>query len=167
MDFNVKRHTLHTHQHMQRLSSYSCEATRRCWRQQRLRDLHGPTPKVSLPVGTRSKGALTTLLKPRFEETNFFLQWEYEVTWYELDNGLSLPDTVKIPNLLNETKGAVQQHLQVGAGQVTTHTEMRSIVVEYYRSTTTLNKLKMMHTPNKTYNGPQPMEIGMTWKGYR
>lgn len=43
---------------------------------------------------------------------------------------------------------------------------MRCIVVEYYRATTTLNKLKMTHTPNRTYNGPQPTEIGMTWNGY-
>ena len=44
---------------------------------------------------------------------------------------------------------------------------MRSIVVEYYRATTTLSKLKLMHSPNRTYNGPQTMEIGMTWKGHK
>ena len=45
---------------------------------------------------------------------------------------------------------------------------MRSIVVEYYRATTTLSKLKMMHNPStNNYNGPQPMDIGMTWKGYK
>ena len=135
MDFNVKRPTLHTHQHMQRFSSNSCETTRSRWRQQRLRDL---------------------------------LQWEYDVARYELDNGQALPDTVKIAILLNETKGALQQHLQLRAGQVTTYAAMRSIVVEYYRATTTLSKLKMMHNPSaNNYSGPQPMEIGMTWKGYK
>ena len=127
--------------------------------------------RFSLPVGTRSIGYLTTLLKPKFEEQSFeenFLQWEYDVARYELDNGQALPDTVKIAILLNETKGALQQHLQLRAGQVTTYAAMRSIVVEYYRATTTLSKLKMMHNPStNNYNGPQPMDIGMTWKGYK
>ena len=127
--------------------------------------------RFSLPVGTRSIGYLTTLLKPKFEEQSFeenFLQWEYDVARYELDNGQALPDTVKIAILLNETKRALQQHLQLRAGQVTTYSAMRSIVVEYYRATTTLSKLKMMHNPStNNYNGPQPMDIGLTWKGYK
>ena len=127
--------------------------------------------RFSIPIGTRSIGYLTTLLKPKFEEQTFeenFLQWEYDVARYELDNGQALPDTVKIAILLNETKGALQQHLQLRAGQVTTYSAMRSIVVEYYRATTTLSKLKMMHNANtNNYNGPQPMDIGMTWKGYK
>ena len=72
--------------------------------------------RFSLPVGTRSIGYLTTLLTPKFEEQSFeenFLQWEYDVARYELDNGQALPDTVKIAILLNETKGALQQHLQL------------------------------------------------------
>ena len=127
--------------------------------------------RFSLPFGARSIGYLTTLLKPKFEEQSFeenFLQWEYDVAGYELDNGQALPDTVKIAILLNETKGALQQHLQLRAGLVTTYAAMRSIVVEYYRATTTLSKLKMMHNPSaNNYSGPQPMEIGMTWKGYK
>ena len=127
--------------------------------------------RFSLPIGTRSIGDLTTLLKPKFEEQSFeenFLQWEYGVARYELDNGQALPDTVKSAMLLSETKGALQQHLQLRAGQVTTHAAMRSSVVEYYRATTTLSKLKMMHNPStNNYNGPQPMDIGMTWKGYK
>ena len=63
---------------------------------------------------------MITLSKPKFEEQNFeksFLHWEYEVARYEPDNG-QVPDTVKTAILLNET-GALQQHLQVRAGQVT------------------------------------------------
>ena len=55
--------------------------------------------RFSIPIGTRSIGYLTTLLKPKFEEQTFeenFLQWEYDVARYELDNGQALPDTVKI-----------------------------------------------------------------------
>ena len=54
--------------------------------------------RFSLPVGTRSIGYLTALLKPKFEEQSFeenFLQWEYDVARYELDNRQALPDTVK------------------------------------------------------------------------
>ena len=49
--------------------------------------------RFSLPIGTRSIGYLTTLLKPKLEEKSFeenFLQWEYDVARYELDNGQSL-----------------------------------------------------------------------------
>ena len=64
--------------------------------------------------------------------------------------------------------GALQQHLQLRAGQVATYSAMRSIVVEYYRATTTPSKLKMMHNPTtNNYYGPQPMDIGKTWKGYK
>ena len=119
--------------------------------------------RFSIPIGTRSIGYLTTLLKPKIEEQTFeenFLQWEYDVARYKLDNGQALPDTVKIAILLNETKGALQQHLQLRAGQLTTYAAMRSIVVEYYRATTTLSKLKMMHNANKN-------SFGMTWKGHK
>ena len=127
--------------------------------------------RFSIPIGARSIGYLTTLLKPKFEGQTFeenFLHWEYDVARYMLDNGQALPDTVKIAILLNQTKGALQQHLQLRAGRVTTYAAMRSIVVEYYRATTTLSKLKMMHNANtNNYNGPQPMDIGMTWKGHK
>ena len=72
--------------------------------------------RFSLPVGTRSVGHLTKLLKPSFSEQQFeeqFLQWEYDVNRYERDNGAALPDGVKIAVLLNETNGALQQHLQL------------------------------------------------------
>ena len=74
--------------------------------------------RFSIPIGTRSIGYVTTLLKPKFEEQTFeenFLQWEHDVARYKLDNGQALPDTVKIAILLNETKGALQQHLQLRA----------------------------------------------------
>ena len=116
--------------------------------------------RFSIPIGTRSIGYVTSLLKPKFEEQTFeenFLQWEYDVARYKLDNGQALPDTVKIAILLNETKGALQQHLQLRAGQFITYAAMRSIVVEYYSATTTLSKLKMMRNANtNNYTGPQP-----------
>ena len=119
------------------------------------------TTTASRPSGSYTKGFhyllvqgsigyLTTSLKPKCEEQSFeenFLQCGYAVARYELDNGQGLPDTVKIAILLNETKGALQQHLQLRAGQVTTYAAMRSIVLEYSKATTAVSKLKMMHNP--------------------
>ena len=78
-----------------------------------LRLLHN---RFSLPVGTRSVGYLTKLLEPTFNDAQFeeqFLQWEYDINRYEKDNGTALPDGIKIAILLNKTKGALQQHLQL------------------------------------------------------
>ena len=91
-----------------------------------LRLLHN---RFSLPVGTRSVGYLTKLLEPTFNEAQFeeqFLQWEYDINRYEKDNGTALPDGIKIAILLNKTKGALQQHLQLRAGQITNYIEIRA-----------------------------------------
>ena len=50
--------------------------------------------RFSRPIGTRSIGYLTTLLKPFEEQTleENFLQWEYDVARHEFDNGQALPD---------------------------------------------------------------------------
>ena len=117
----------------------------------------------SRPVSTWSIGYLTTLPKLKQEKQNFeecVLQRECNVARCEFDNWQSLPDTMKVAVLFNETKGALQQHLQLRAGQVITYAAMRSIAVEYYRATATLIKTIMLHTPSKTCNGPQLMEIG-------
>ena len=120
--------------------------------------------RFSLPLGTRSIGYLTSLLKPKFDDHKFeesFLQWEFELAKYERDNGGQLPDNVKIAVLLNETKGALQQHLQLRSGTVTTYQEIRNIIIEYYRATSAISRMKSI----KDYNGPQPMDIGAYTKG--
>ena len=63
--------------------------------------------RFSLPVGTRSIGYLTKLLKPTFGANNFeesFSTWEFELNRYERDNNTHLPDQVKIAVLMNKTK---------------------------------------------------------------
>ena len=88
----------------------------------------------SLPVGTRSVGYLTKLLEPTFNEAQVeeqFLQWEYDTNRYEKDNGTALPDGIKIAMLLNKTKGALQQHLQLRAGQITNYIEIRAVILDY------------------------------------
>ena len=77
-----------------------------------------------MPVGTRSIGYFTKLLKPTFGTNNFeesFSTWEFELNRYEKDNNTQLPDQVKIAVLMNETKGPLQQHLHLMAGATPTY----------------------------------------------
>ena len=90
--------------------------------------------RFSIPVGTRSIGYLTKLLKPSFDESKFeeaFATWEFETNRYERDNSAILPDNIKIAVLLNETGGALQQHLQLTASHVTDYQRIRTIIIEY------------------------------------
>ena len=67
--------------------------------------------RFALPVGTRSIGYLTKLLKPAFDNNNFeesFSKWEFELNRHERDNNTQLPDQVKIAVLMTETKGPLQ-----------------------------------------------------------
>ena len=75
--------------------------------------------RFSTPLGTRSIGYLTKLLKPTFDHNNFeeaFSNWEFELQRYEAANATRLPDPVKIAALMNETKGPLQPHLHLNAG---------------------------------------------------
>ena len=74
--------------------------------------------RFSIPVWARSIGYLTKLLKACFEEHRFeeaFASWEFEVNRHERENTATILDSIKIVILLNETKGALQQHLQLTA----------------------------------------------------
>ena len=67
--------------------------------------------RFAIPLGTRSIGYLTRLLKPKFDNNNFeesFSTWEFELARYERDNNAQLPDQVKIAVLMNETTGPLQ-----------------------------------------------------------
>ena len=51
--------------------------------------------RFATPLGTRSIGYLTRLLKPTFDANNFkeaFATWEFELARYERDNTTQLPD---------------------------------------------------------------------------
>ena len=77
--------------------------------------------RYSIPLGTRSIGYFTKLLKPQLDEQKFeesFTTWEFQLSRYEQDNNTLLPDAIKIAVLLNETKGPLQQHLQLQAALV-------------------------------------------------
>ena len=129
------------------------------WRQLHIR--------FSIPIGTRSIGYLTKLLKPQFDEHKFeesYTTWEFEVTRYERDNNTTLPDNVKIAILLNETKGPLQQHLQLQAGSITTYAQIRSLILEYHRASTAFARLHTLTQASASSGqGPAPMDIGGTW----
>ena len=94
------------------------------------------------------------------EET--FSQWEFELNKYERDNGQALPEFVKIAVILNETKGPLQQHLQLLAGQSPNYNQVRTTIMEYYRATTAFNKLRQQTSSSVSTNlggGSAPMDI--------
>ena len=127
--------------------------------------------RFATPVGTRSIGYLTKLLKPTFDTNNFeesFSTWEFELARYERDNNAQLPDQVKIAVLMNETKGPLQQHLHLNASATPTYAEVRTTIMEYYRTTTAFSRLQQQSSSAVSSNlggGPAPMDIGATYKG--
>ena len=129
--------------------------------------------RFSIPLGTRSIGHLTRLLKPKFDNNNFeesFSTWEFELQRFERDNGQQLPDAVKIAVLLNETTGPLQQHLQLLSGQNPNYARVKATITEYYRSTTAFSKLQQLATQSSSVStnyagGQAPMDIDAVHKG--
>ena len=129
------------------------------------RQLHA---RFSIPIGTRSVGYLTKLLKPQFDEQKFeesFTTWEFEIARYERDNQAPIPDNIKIAVLLNETKGALQQHLQLRAGTIQRYADVRELILEYHRASTAFARMQaQQQAMNNTTNnsaGPQPMDVSL------
>ena len=110
-------------------------------------------------------------MKPTFDHNNFeesFSSWEFDVNRYERDNNTQLPDQIKIAILLNETKGPLQQHLQLNASPAPTYNDVRLVIMEYYRATTAFNRLQQTASSSVATNfggGAAPMDIGAINKG--
>ena len=126
--------------------------------------------RFSTPLGTRSIGYLTKLLKPTFDHNNFeesFSNWEFELQRYEAANTTRLPDPVKIAVLMNETKGPLQQHLHLNAGASPTYAQIRATIMEYYRTTMAFTRLQQQSSAvsSNLGGGTAPMDIGATYKG--
>ena len=98
---------------------------------------------------------------------------EFDLYKFERDNGQALPESVIIAVILNETKGPLQQHLQLLAGQSPTYNTVRTTIMEYYRATTAFNKLKQQTSSSVNTNhggGTAPMDISASkgkGKGYK
>ena len=126
--------------------------------------------RFSTPLGTRSIGYLTKLLKPTFDHNNFeesFSNWEFELQRYEADNTTRLPDQVKIAVLMNETRGPLRQHLHLNAGTSPTYAAIRATIMEYYRTTMAFTRLHQQSSAvsSNLGGGTAPMDIGATYKG--
>ena len=126
--------------------------------------------RFSTPLGTRSIGYLTKLLKLTFDHNNFeesFSNWEFELQRYEADNTTRLPDQVKIAVLMNETRGPLQQHLHLNAGTAPTYAAIRATIMEYYRTTMAFTRLHEQSSAvtSNLGGGTAPMDIGATYKG--
>ena len=126
--------------------------------------------RFSTPLGTRSIGYLTKLLKPTFDHNNFeesFSNWEFELQRYEAANTTRLPDSVKIAVLMNETKGPLPQHLHLNAGASPTYAQIRATIMEYYRTTMAFTRLQQQSSAvsSNLGGGTAPMDIGATYKG--
>ena len=79
------------------------------------------------------------------------------------DNGTALPDGVKIAILLNKTKGALQQHLQLRAGQITNYNEIRVVILDYYKTISAFSRASSAVGTN--YNGgTAPMDVDNIWR---
>ena len=125
-----------------------------------------PHNRFSTPVGTHSVGYLAKLLNPQFNEQKFeesFTTWEFEIARYERDNQAPIPDNIKIAVLLNETKGALQQHLQLRAGTIQRYADVRELILEYHRASTAFSKMQaLQQSPTQvqvqqtTTNGHRP-----------
>ena len=121
--------------------------------------------RCSKPLGRRSIGYLTRLLKPQLAEQKFgesFATWEFRLSKCAQDNNALLPDAVTIPVLPNETKGPLQHRLQLQAGNIATCATIRSgdralqssIIIQQATS----NRIRQPQHP-----GPAPMDTGTTW----
>jgi hypothetical protein len=79
--------------------------------------------RYSLPIPAKSAGALSALLRVKFNEKDFetsFDAWEHEIAKYERDVGTPLSDEVKIGVSLGATAGHLQTHLRLNTSMYTT-----------------------------------------------
>ena len=87
----------------------------------------------------------------------------------ETDNQAALPDAAKVPVLLNETKGPLQQHRQLQAETNPTYNQVRTVILEYYK-VTAFSKMQLAQSSTSaqaTHLGgaTAPMDIGAINKG--
>ena len=110
---------------------------------------------------------------PQFNEQKFeesFATWEFEIARYERDSQAPIPDNIKVAVLLNETKGALQQYLQLRAGTIQRYADVRELILEHHRARTAFFKMQAQQQALNTSTGstdPQPMDIGLMYKAKR
>ena len=120
--------------------------------------------RFSIPVGTRSIGYLTKLLKPSFDESKFeeaFATWEFEINRYERDNSAILPDNIKIAVLLNETRGLEEHYNNIYNSQ---HPTLQTInESQESSSNTTGQQHHSVECNNSMDNSPRTTKVQHQW----
>ena len=89
--------------------------------------------RYKIPSRQRAIGRLTHIMGPDFKSAPFedaMTAWEDEISKYEKETGHSLPDDVKIAVMMKETKGHLQEHLRLHAGNLRTFQEVKQTVME-------------------------------------
>ena len=84
-----------------------------------------------------------------------------------------MADNIKIAVLLNETKGALQQHLQLTSANITTYQQLRTNILEYYQAQASFGRMQQQQQQQaaaaaataSSNQGPAPMDIGAINKG--
>ena len=87
-----------------------------------------------------------------------FNAWETVKVRYETLTGTSLPDGVLIATLLNKASGPLQQHLTLNSTSVRTYSQMREVIVSYFRSRLMLHGTAL--STSASSQGPAPMDVG-------
>ena len=122
------------------------------WRQLHLR--------YAVPLGTRSIGYLTKLLKPQLDENKFeesFTTWELQLAKYEQDNRTLLPDAILNP--AQRDKRPTTTAFATTSRQY--HNLCTNQIVEYHSAASQF--VKLQPTTSGDNQGPTPMDIGATW----
>ena len=117
--------------------------------------------KYKLPSRARAVGRLSKILKPDFSGANTSFEdslaaWEDEVAKYERETSTSLSDDVKFAVMMNETHGHLQEHLRLNAASLTRYSEIKDVIVNYFKS-------------RQIFNVKDPMQVDGIWgfKGYK
>ena len=85
---------------------------------------------------------LTKILDWKFNTNTFeqdFNAWETVKAKYEQQTGQQLPDSILVATMMNKTTGALQQHLRLNAGNITTFAQVKQLLVQYFRSRHIIN----------------------------
>ena len=101
--------------------------------------------RYSIPLGTRSIGYFTWLLKPQPDEQKFeesFTTWQFQLPKYEQDNNTLLPDAVKTTTAT--PTAASRKHHKICTDQI--HGD------------------RILQSNGSNNQGPAPMDIGAAWR---
>ena len=118
------------------------------------------TQRFALPGTAQNISLLTKVLEFRCRTEQFeqdYSEWETLKNRYERHTGRTLPDSVLVATLLNQTSGPLQPDLRLNVRTLDTYENVKLVILTYYQ---------LRHvTGLGTNNGPAPMDVGALTKG--